>query len=98
MSSLAEAGSALTAPEPRLIWLDIERGMRTRYHFDEFQQTYFVIAGFEALLRATEETDFAAIYRKIAGEPAIEPGDGWRGDLAYEGHLPAGPARGEARP
>ena len=98
MSSLAEAVSALTAPEPRRIWLDIERVMRTRYHFDEFQQTYFVIAGFEALLCATEETDFAAIYRKIAGEPAIEPGDGWAGDLAYEGRLPAGPASGEARP
>ena len=98
MSSLGEAMSALAAPEPRRIWLDIERVMRTRYHFDEFQQTYFVIAGFEALLCATEETDFAAIYRKIAGEPAIEPGDGWAGDLAYEGRLPAGPASGEARP
>jgi phenylalanine-4-hydroxylase len=98
MSSLAEAVSALTAPEPRRIWLDIERVMRTRYHFDEFQQSYFVVAGFEELLRATEETDFAGIYRKIAGEPAIEPGDGWRGDLPYEGRLPVGPASGEARP
>ena len=96
MSSLAETVSALAAPEPRRIWLDIERVMRTRYHFDEFQQTYFVVAGFEALLRATEETDFAAIYRKIAGLPAIEPGDGWPGDLAYEGRLPAVPAGGEA--
>ena len=97
MSSLAETVSALTAPEPRRIWLDIERVMRTGYHFDRLQQTYFVVAGFEELLRATEETDFASIYRKIAGEPALEPGDGWPGDLAYEGHLPAAPAGGEAR-
>ena len=96
MSSFAEALSALTSPEPQRIWLDIERVMRTRYNFDEFQQTYFVVAGFEDLLRATEETDFASIYRKIAGEPALEPGDASRGDLAYEGRLPAVPASGEA--
>ena len=96
MSSFAETLSALTSPEPQRIWLDIERVMRTRYNFDEFQQTYFVVAGFEDLLRATEETDFASIYRKIAGEPPLEPGDAWRGDVAYEGRLPAAPASGEA--
>ena len=95
-SSFAETLSALTSPEPRRIWLDIERVMRTRYNFDEFQQTYFVVAGFEDLLRATEETDFASIYRRIAGEPALEPGGAWRGDVAYEGRLPAAPASGEA--
>lgn len=96
MSSLAETVSALTSPEPQRIWLDIERVMRTRYNFDEFQQTYFVVEGFEALLRATEETDFAGIYRKIAGEPALDPGDVWRSDVAYEGDRPAAPASGEA--
>ncbi|MBE1525584.1 phenylalanine-4-hydroxylase [Sphingopyxis sp. OAS728] len=96
MSSFAETISALTAPGPQRIWLDIERVMRTRYNFDEYQQTYFVVAGFEDLLRATEETDFASIYRKIAGEPALEPGDVWCGDVAYEGRLPAAPASGEA--
>jgi phenylalanine-4-hydroxylase len=96
MSSLAETLSALTSAEPRRVWLDIERVMRTRYHFDEYQQTYFVVGGFADLLRTTEETDFASIYRKIAGEPALEPGDAWRGDVAYEGRLPAAPASGEA--
>ena len=96
MSSLAETVSALTAPEPRRIWLDIERVMRTGYHFDRLQQTYFVVAGFEELLRATEETDFASIYRRIANEPTLEPGDACPGDVAYEGRLPVGPAGGEA--
>ena len=96
MSSLAEAVSALTAPEPRRIWLDIERVMRTRYNFDEYQQTYFVVASFEDLLRATEDTDFASVYRKIADQPALEPGDACRADVAYEGRLPAAPASGEA--
>lgn len=96
MSSFAETLSALTSPEPRRIWLDIERVMRTRYNFDEFQQTYFVVEGFGELLRATEETDFASVYRKIADEPALEPGGVWPGDLAYDGRLPVRPASGEA--
>ncbi|RYD43947.1 MAG: phenylalanine 4-monooxygenase [Sphingomonadales bacterium] len=96
MSSFAETLSALTAPEPQRIWLDIERVMRTRYNFDEFQQIYFVVAGFEELLRATEETDFASVYRKIAGDPSLEPGDAYPGDLAYEGRLSAAPTSGEA--
>lgn len=99
MSSFAETLCALTSPEPRRIWLDIERVMRTKYHFDQYQQTYFVVAGFEELLRATEETDFAGVYRKIAGDTALEPGDAWCDDVAYEGRLPParpGPANREA--
>lgn len=87
MSSFAETVSALTSPEPNRIWLDIERVMRTRYHFDEFQRIYFVVSGFEELLRATEETDFASVYRKIAGERVLEPDDACPGDLLYEGNL-----------
>jgi phenylalanine-4-hydroxylase len=99
MSSFAETLCALTSPEPRRIWLDIERVMRTKYHFDQYQQTYFVVAGFEELLRATEETDFASVYRKIAEDTALEPGDAWHDDVAYEGRLPParpGPANREA--
>jgi phenylalanine-4-hydroxylase len=80
--------SALTAIEPRRIWLDIERVMRTRYNFDEFQRIYFVVESFAQLLHATEETDFASIYRKIADEKALEPEDAYPGDLPYEGRLP----------
>ena len=88
MSSFAETLSALTSPEPQRIWLDIERVMRTRYNFDEFQHVYFVVAGFDQLLRATEDTDFASIYRRIAAEPPLEPQDAYPGDEPYAGHLP----------
>lgn len=91
LSSYAETVSALTSPDPRRIWLDIERVMRTKYHFDEFQRVYFVVPGFDALLRATEETDFASIYSKIATEAALEPEDIFPGDTAYDG--PLQPAR-----
>lgn len=87
LSSYAETLAALTSPEPRRIWLDIERVMRTKYNFDEFQRIYFVVAGFEELLRATEETDFAAVYKRIAGEAALEPGDAFAGDSPYDGGL-----------
>jgi len=87
LSSYAETVAALTSPEPRRIWLDIERVMRTQYHFDEFQRIYFVVEGFEALLRATEETDFASIYARIAGEAPLAPEDAFPGDAAYEGPL-----------
>ena len=95
LSSFAETVSALTSTGPQRIWLDVARVMRTKYHFDQFQQTYFVVEGFDELLRATEETDFAGVYRKIADSPALEPGDAWHGDVAYEGGLPAAPASGE---
>lgn len=88
LSSFAETVAALTAPEPRRIRLDIERVMRTKYHFDEFQRIYFVVDSFEALLRATEEADFASIYARITDLPPLEPEDGHPGDLPYEGRLP----------
>ena len=103
LSSYAEALRSLTSTEPQRVWLDIERVMRTKYHFDEFQRVYFVVEGFEALLRATEETDFAHIYAKIADEAPLEPEDAFPGDAAYAGALQPvrpGPAfmNGGARP
>lgn len=88
MSSFAETLSALTSPEPQRIWLDIERVMRTRYNFDEFQRIYFVVASFEQLLRATEEADFSCVYQRIAAELPLEPEEAYPGDVPYAGHLP----------
>src|SRR3546814_19708383 len=79
--------AALPSPESRRIWLDIERGVRTKDHFDGFQRIYFVVEGFEELLRATEETDLSSVYRKIASEAALEPEDAFPGDRAYHGPL-----------
>ncbi len=95
LSSYAETLRSLTSTEPRRIWLDIERVMRTQYHFDEFQRVYFVVNSFEDLLQATEDADFAAIYSRIAGEAVIDPGASFPGDRAYTGPLQqvrAGPA------
>jgi len=44
--------------------------MRTQYHIDRYQETYFVIDDFQQLFAATRP-DFAPIYREIAILPEI---------------------------
>jgi phenylalanine-4-hydroxylase len=66
MSSPRETVFALEDPSPNRIGFDLERVMRTAYRIDDFQQTYFVIESFEALLAATE-ADFGPIYERCGG-------------------------------
>lgn len=87
LSSFAETVSALSDADVRRVWLDIERAMRTKYNFDEFQRIYFVVESFDHLLNLTEAADFASIYRKIAGMPMLEPGEPSASDVLYEGRL-----------
>jgi phenylalanine-4-hydroxylase len=90
VSSSAESVFALESDSPNRIRFDMKRVMRTDYRIDDFQQNYFVIPSFEALLRETVETDFAPLYAEILAQPdipiaAILPGDGvvTRGTQAY---------------
>jgi phenylalanine-4-hydroxylase len=66
VSSYGESLFALDDPSPNRIMLDLERVMRTTYKIDDYQQTYFVIDSFEALLKQTLETDFAPLYERLA--------------------------------
>ncbi len=80
VSSSAESVFALESDSPNRIRFDMQRVMRTDYRIDDFQQNYFVIPSFEALLRETVETDFAPLYAEILAQPdipiaAILPGD-----------------------
>jgi phenylalanine-4-hydroxylase len=47
--------------------------MRTLYRIDDFQETYFVVEGFDQLFEATRP-DFAPIYGELATLPDIAPG------------------------
>lgn len=87
LSSLAEARRALDDPSVTRLQLDIERAMRTDYHFDRFQDVYFVVDSFAALLDATERTDFAEIYARIAALPPLSPPGRTERDLPYRGPL-----------
>lgn len=80
VSSYGESRFALDSDSPNRIGFDLKRVMRTNYRIDDFQQNYFVIPSFDALLRVTIETDFAPLYDEILSQPdisiaAIEPGD-----------------------
>jgi phenylalanine-4-hydroxylase len=78
-SSKGESVYALESDAPNRIGFDLERIMRARYKIDTFQQTYFVIDGFEQLFDATRP-DFTPIYARLAQSEsfpagAIQPGD-----------------------
>jgi phenylalanine-4-hydroxylase len=89
LSSPAETVFCLEASSPNRVVFDLERVMRTKYIISDFQQTYFVIESFEALLRDCDQ-DFGPLYERLRGAPDIEaheltPQDRilTRGDFAY---------------
>jgi phenylalanine-4-hydroxylase len=73
LSSPGELAWSVESPEPQRIPLrdnaDLLRCMSSTYKIDSFQQQYFVIDSFEALLRLTEP-DFTPFYRALAQAPA----------------------------
>jgi len=79
VSSKKETAHALESPLPHRISFDLERIMRTRYHIDDIQDTYFVIDSFEQLFEETRP-DFTELYKKIATMPEISDKDTAPGD------------------
>jgi phenylalanine-4-hydroxylase len=73
LSSFGESRFALESPEPGRRPFELRRVLRTRYRSDAFQQCYFVIPGFETLLRLLEDDDLAALYAELDGEPDLDP-------------------------
>jgi phenylalanine-4-hydroxylase len=71
VSSYAESRFALESDSPNRIGFDLARVMRTEYRIDDFQQNYFVVPSFDALLRVTVETDFAPLYAALKAQPDI---------------------------
>src|SRR3546814_21139179 len=59
-------------PIPNRIMFDLRRVMRTQYRIDDYQQNYFVLSGFDELLRVTLETDFAPLYAELDSLPDID--------------------------
>ncbi|MFI4947928.1 MAG: phenylalanine 4-monooxygenase [Alphaproteobacteria bacterium] len=70
LSSAGESVYCLDDPRPNRLRFDLRRVMRTRYHIDRYQETYFVINDFVELFAATRP-DFAPIYREVASLPEI---------------------------
>jgi phenylalanine-4-hydroxylase len=73
LSSKGETMFSLEDSSPNRVRFDLLRVMRTRYRIDDFQETYFVIDGFNQLFEATRP-DFTPIYTALKSEQAFEPG------------------------
>ena len=71
LSSPEETVFALEDDSPNRIGFDVKRLMRTKYIIDDFQQTYFVIDSFEALLDACYK-DFGTVYAEVKDETDFE--------------------------
>ena len=70
LSSPSEIDYAVNSPKPRRVTFDLKRVMRSLYRIDAFQETYFVIEGFDRLFEATRP-DFAPLYRELATLPEL---------------------------
>jgi phenylalanine-4-hydroxylase len=87
LSSGGESVYCLDDQHPRRLVFDLRRVMRTRYRIDRFQETYFVIHGFDQLFEATRP-DFTPIYREVAALPDFEPDQIAEDDQRFTGKGP----------
>ena len=79
VSSKGESIYSLESASPNRIGFDLERIMRTKYKIDTYQQSYFVIDGFEQLMDATKP-DFTPIYARLRDQPEFAAGSVQDGD------------------
>jgi phenylalanine-4-hydroxylase len=70
LSSPSEIDYAVRSPKPRRVAFDLRRVMRSLYRIDAFQDTYFVIDGFDQLFDATRP-DFTPLYRELRSLPDV---------------------------
>ena len=73
VSSFGETHFSLESPEPRRRPFDLARVLRTQYRTDAFQQAYFVIDSFDALLEDLLRVDLPALCAELEDEPDLCP-------------------------
>jgi phenylalanine-4-hydroxylase len=71
LSSGGEIGYCIESPLPHRIGFDVMRIMRTRYKIDSFQESYFVIRGFQELFDATAP-DFTPYYAALRNGDSLK--------------------------
>jgi phenylalanine-4-hydroxylase len=82
-SSPKESVFCLEDASPNKVALDLRRVMRTRYIIDAFQQTYFVIDSFDALLEMCY-ADFSDVYEEVKDLPDIDAHQLVEGDCVLQ--------------
>ncbi|HET7731451.1 MAG TPA: phenylalanine 4-monooxygenase [Usitatibacter sp.] len=83
LSSGGEIGYCLESPDPNRIGFDLLRIMQTRYKIDTYQETYFVIRGFDQLFEATAP-DFTPYYEALRGREPYAPSTVLATDRVYQ--------------
>lgn len=73
LSSGGELAHCIDSPAPQRLAFALERILRTDYCIDRYQDCYFVIDSFEALLAATRP-DFTPLYERLQSLPVLAPG------------------------
>jgi phenylalanine-4-hydroxylase len=74
VSSKGESIYCLDSTAPNRVGFELKRVMSTRYRIDTYQQTYFVIDGFERLFEATRP-DFTPVYAELESRVAHAAAD-----------------------
>jgi phenylalanine-4-hydroxylase len=80
LSSGGEAVHSLESTAARRVMFDLERLMRTDYHIDRYQATYFVVRSFEQLFNETMP-DFTPLYARLRALPVLAPDEQLPGDV-----------------
>ncbi len=88
LSSRTESVYCLEDRAPQRLAFDLMRVMRTAYRIDRFQDTYFVIDGFDQLFEATRP-DFTPLYRDLEDLDDIAPDAAAPGDRLVPTELAA---------
>jgi phenylalanine-4-hydroxylase len=71
LSSKGETVYSIESAEPQRLRFGLLRVMRTDYHIDTFQRTYFVLDSFEELFHACYGTDFGPLYLRHGAEEPV---------------------------
>ncbi|MBL8581814.1 MAG: phenylalanine 4-monooxygenase [Rhizobiaceae bacterium] len=73
MSSFTELQFAVDGEGAHHVPFEIETVMRTAYEIDKFQRAYFVLPSFEALRRALDRSDIAALVGRWKDAGPLDP-------------------------
>lgn len=82
VSSAGESKYCIESPKPNRLWFDLLRVMRTNYKIDDFQETYFVVSSFDALINTTTQ-DFTKTYELLKNQSDFEPAQILAEDRSY---------------
>lgn len=90
LSSGGEVVHSIESPQACRVMFNLERVLRTDYHIDRYQDTYFVIKSFEQLFRETMP-DFTPIYARLRTLPVIAQDEAVPGDVVVPAAAPRSP-------